>query len=612
MIVAAWACASAQPQTGHLHDFLREKLRWTPEEAQRRFAEMKAGHIEAPHGAREPAGGAAGRASATTREVVVSDDPEVESEVQAAINPTDSNNIIVSPIGAGSGTLSLLCPIYYTKDFGVTWQKSAFQTAPRGTNMLIIGGGDPVVAFDADGTAYLAWISVYYKDFSTTTLHVGIYYATSTDGGATWSRPEHDTICYAKIASSSPTGEFFDKEWFGIDRSSTPTRNTVYLAFVHETPDGDSRISVSRLAPGGTGFTQTAVPVHDDRFDFVQFANADVDDDGRLHVTFFGVLDVDTNFAVWHVSSTDAGRTFSEPVKISNVRHPRFNQEDEFFSVAGIDDQRLYTCPELAVDKTAGPTRGNVYMTWTADGMDTRLDNGLDIYFSRSTDHGESWSAPVVVNSDPRGVDRHQYYSSICVNPNGVVAVTWYDRRTDPENRATHYYIAYSFDGGRTFTHGTPVSSQPTDFASVGEQNGGFGIGEYTQVLATGGYAIPVWTDGRSNTGDLNIYAAFVPVSAEASGVERVTDVKGGVALAEPVIAGNDVTIAFHLSEASAMRLDLYDAVGRRVATVAEGRYAAGDHVAHLDATAIPAGRYFLHLRGTNGDATRAMVRGGS
>ncbi|MBN1447599.1 MAG: T9SS type A sorting domain-containing protein, partial [Bacteroidetes bacterium] len=41
---------------------------------------------------------------------------------------------------------------------------------------------------------------------------------------------------------------------------------------------------------------------------------------------------------------------------------------------------------------------------------------------------------------------------------------------------------------------------------------GRFGIGDYDKALSTSFYAIPIWSDGRSNNGDMNVYAAFVPI----------------------------------------------------------------------------------------------------
>lgn len=63
------------------------------------------------------------------------------------------------------------------------------------------------------------------------------------------------------------------------------------------------------------------------------------------------------------------------------------------------------------------------------------------------------------------------YYSSIIVDKNGKVIVSWYDQRENPKNMLTNYYIAESIDGGNSFTTNTKVSTAATDFATIGSQN---------------------------------------------------------------------------------------------------------------------------------------------
>lgn len=60
------------------------------------------------------------------------------------------------------------------------------------------------------------------------------------------------------------------------------------------------------------------------------------------------------------------------------------------------------------------------------------------------------------------------------MNREGIVAVTWNDRRHDPEGRCYHHYVALSRDGGRTFGEGHQVSEEETCFPSGYRwQNGG-------------------------------------------------------------------------------------------------------------------------------------------
>jgi hypothetical protein len=80
-----------------------------------------------------------------------------ESEVHAAINPTDTTNIVVGPIHISPAS-GMILPIYYTTNFGASWTKSSYQAIPYEFGAQISGGGDPVFAFDADGKVYMSWI----------------------------------------------------------------------------------------------------------------------------------------------------------------------------------------------------------------------------------------------------------------------------------------------------------------------------------------------------------------------------------------------------------------------------------------------------------------------
>jgi hypothetical protein len=254
-------------------------------------------------------------------------------------------------------------------------------------------------------------------------------------------------------------------------------------------------------------------------------------------------------------------------------------------------------------------------MVWTAYGTDARdFGNGLDIYFSRSTDYGATWSPARIVNDDPYGMDRHQFYPSISVNSVGTIAVTWYDQRDDADHLATQYYMAYSINHGESFGENFPVSTETTDFGTIGERNGGFGIGEYTQVLTTMGYAIPVWSDGRNENGNLDIYAAFVPLVNDPnniSSVRRIERVTAGVRLLDPVpnpVATSDASVGVQLDQAGQVRLTLIDLKGATVATIVDRRLEPGDYRFPVPTSTLAAGSYYIRLESSDGSGTRPLT----
>jgi len=75
--------------------------------------------------------------------------------------------------------------------------------------------------------------------------------------------------------------------------------------------------------------------------------------------------------------------------------------------------------------------------------MDQTSSNGTDIFVSRSTDNGVSWSPPLRVNDDPAGVANDQFNQWLAVDPsNGSVNLSWNDTRNDPARLSTDIFYA--------------------------------------------------------------------------------------------------------------------------------------------------------------------------
>ncbi len=552
-----------------------------------------------------PLGTLSGEAPLASREVRISSGSP-ESEVDAAINPADSTNIIVGPIGL-STTMTL--PIYYTTTFGTSWKKSTFQPAPYEAGVLVEGGGDPVFAFDANGKAYMSWIDLYLNPSSLDTVHTGMYWAYSTNGGQSWKRSTNGyignawSIYNASAGTVDTTTGFDDKQWLAVDRSNSPYRNTLYAAWTHL----DAKyfgVMLRRKLPNVDSM-EPAVHVSSNAMKAVQYTSIGVDALGGVHVTFMGTPDT-VNFGIYHVYSSDGGRTFQPEVKISDADIPGQSPDAKGDLIFGVRAPGNYPCPHLSIDTAV---TGNLYMVWNALGVTQDEGHGTDIYFSRSTDNGKTWSPAQVVNNDSNGVNgtyTDHFYPSIAVNGKGEIAVTWYDRREDPANQVGRYYLARSTDHGQTWTN-TPVASQPMDFNNVADVNGNFGIGEYTHVLTTSNYTIPVWSDGRDNAGRLRVYAAFI--SSASARVERLSSVDPGVELSEnyPNPFSGKTQISFKLAAPSQTRLFVSDAMGKQIITLLNGKQEAGEHQLTFDGSNLSTGVYYLNLETENGIVRRAI-----
>ena len=133
--------------------------------------------------------------------------------------------------------------------------------------------------------------------------------------------------------------------------------------------------------------------------------------------------------------SDDAGKSWSAPTAVNPVPE----QTD-----SGADSR-----PKIAV----GPG-GEMYVTWT---LPLGKPYTGEIRFSRSTDAGKSFSAPVTVHRDRQEITHR--FDSVAVNAKGQVFVAWIDKRDQAAigkgaaegYRGAAVYFAVSDDRGASF-----------------------------------------------------------------------------------------------------------------------------------------------------------------
>lgn len=94
--------------------------------------------------------------------------------------------------------------------------------------------------------------------------------------------------------------------------------------------------------------------------------------------------------------------------------------------------------PSLAVD----PTNGNLYATWS---------DGHSIFFSSSSDQGETWSAGITVNLNPAKTALFPWIAAY----NGIVDLVYYGTTAnskDDTSAVWNVYLAQTLDDGGSFT----------------------------------------------------------------------------------------------------------------------------------------------------------------
>ena len=329
------------------------------------------------------------------------------NEPSLCVDPTDPSRIAVGWRQFDTITSNFrTAGNAYSTDVGKSW-----------TNNTVLTPGtfrsDPVLAADPDGTFY------YYSlkgDFSCDTFQ-------SVDGGQTWTGP---------VAALGG-----DKAWFIVDRTSGAGAGNLYIdwslfagccgsdTFTRST-DGGSTYDTPQASPGD-----------------IVWGTLDTDSNGRLYVCGRSPNNSSELYVAMSPNAADPIQTpvFTQIVEVDLDGGLRFSE--------GPNPGGLLGQMWVAVDRSGGANDGNVYALASVNppGSDP-----LDVHFSRSTDGGLTWSAPIRINDDATDNGAYQWFGTMSVAPNGRIDVVWNDTRNDPSVTFSETYYSYSNDGGVTWS----------------------------------------------------------------------------------------------------------------------------------------------------------------
>ena len=122
-------------------------------------------------------------------------------------------------------------------------------------------------------------------------------------------------------------------------------------------------------------------------------------------------------------------------------------------------------------------------------------------------------------------------------------------------------------------------------------------------ALTVGGSGMAARSEEDPEVWTLSAVTPWVPVATQGLQGENAraagrADVPESLALEAvyPNPARSSATVTFALPEAAAVRLAVYDVLGREVAVLAEGAHETGRHAAALDTWMLPAGVYLVRL----------------
>lgn len=115
------------------------------------------------------------------------------------------------------------------------------------------------------------------------------------------------------------------------------------------------------------------------------------------------------------------------------------------------------------------------------------------------------------MNDDPVGDGANQFQPQLAVAPDGVVSVSFFDTRIDPQHKLIDVYLAQSIDQGKSFLKNIRVTTQSWDPAvdAPVDENGLQFIGDYQGLSSDDHFVHPFWNDTR--TGRQEIFTAAIP-----------------------------------------------------------------------------------------------------
>jgi hypothetical protein len=370
---------------------------------------------------------------------------DAANEPSISVDPTNSNKMVIAWRQFNSIQSDFRQAGWgYTTDAGVHW------TFP-GVLQNNVFRSDPVTKSDETGNFfYLSLQSTQQQSFFCDDLW------RSTSGGQSWTEQSPDQA-----------GHGGDKEWFTIDTNVGGMGH----GFVYQFWTGFFACDFGEFNrstdSGATWMSPINIPNSPDT------GAMDVDTNGNLFLAGGGS-------PFWCVRSSNAQIGNQTP---TFDRVTQVNMGGDLIQ-GGVNGIGLCGQTFIAVDRSGTATNNNIYVV--ASVLPTGASNGTDVMFARSTDGGQTFSAPHRINDDPINHNKWHIFGTPSVAPNGRIDVVWLDSRNAANNIDMQLFYSYSTDGGVAWAANIPVSSSFNPQAGFPNNQK---IGDYITVVsdATGG-----------------------------------------------------------------------------------------------------------------------------
>ena len=356
----------------------------------------------------------------------------------------------------------------------------------------------------------------------------------TSNGGTSWTFPgvlENNVFRSDPVLGSNDTGTFFylsllqtffdnmwrslnsgvswtniapakggDKQWFTIDNTNSIGHGFQYQIWSTGGNNYGGRQFTRSTDGGFTWLNPINIP------NFPAWGTLDVDSNGTL---FIGGENLGTG-QMWCVRSTNAKDGGVTP---SFDQSTPVNLGGQVFFGGAINPDGLAGQVFLAVDRSGTSTNNNVYMLGSM--LPNGASNGTDVMFVRSTDSGQTFSAPRRINDDPVNHNKWHWFGTLAVAPNGRIDSVWLDTRNAANDMDSQLFYSFSLDGGDTWSPNVAVSDTFNPHLGYPAQNK---LGDYITIVS-------------DDTGGNVAYAATFNLEEDVYYVRVTPDSGGGIQL---------------------------------------------------------------------------------
>jgi hypothetical protein len=482
-----------------------------------------------------------------------------QNETAIAVDPKNSRHLLAGQNDYRRGDGG--CGADWSYDGGRHWGSELAPlsfTAPGFTQARHYwdASGDPSVAFDSSGEAYLFCLAFNRappaSDVQSAASALVLF--RSGNGGASWNFPA------SIVKQDEGTGAIglLDKPYMAIDTSKASRfRDRIYVAWAEYNADftadpigfawSDDHGATWNLTGAISGTSPELCPVNFSgapagTCDANQFPQPFTAPNGDLYVVFQNfnnaVSGDDNRSQILIVKSTDGGESFGPPVKVSDFNDlpdcltytghdpgrscvPTAPLSDRsifratnYPSAAATSNTRIVVTLGSYLNRHSNPERGNCAPAGFSADTGLPLYTGVgevngcnnDIVLSVSTDAGASftgtttpvWELPSVSDERP-GHLADQWWQWAALNPRtGRVTTAYYDRKYGDSQATGEFDITMRRSNGNHVRVTNRTLPPTQEFPEAGASTGVF-LGDY-MGLAVGpdGIAYPIWTDTRN------------------------------------------------------------------------------------------------------------------